>query len=110
MWLPPIAFLLLAHAGFAEGSDTQREKMLDRIEARLVLPPGAYPLKGYSRAYAWSAGRTKVRGMFSHGPDRRYWVPEAELPLVMDGGCDYVEIVFDIRVDKVEHAACNGEA
>lgn len=37
------------------------------------------------------------------------WLEPDELPMVMDGGCDLVEVIFDPRSKQVESARCNGE-
>ncbi len=86
------------------------DRILDRIEARLILPKGAEPLHSYSRAYAWVHAGKQVEGRFLLGDDRRYWTRASELPMILDGGCAFVSVLFDVRRGEVESVQCNGEA
>ena len=33
-----------------------------------------------------------------------------ELPMLLDGGCDLIEIIYDPRTDRIQSTQCNGEA
>jgi hypothetical protein len=33
-----------------------------------------------------------------------------ELPLVLDGGCGFIKIIYDPKAKRIERAECNGEA
>jgi hypothetical protein len=42
---------------------------------------------------------------------QRRWVADRKaLPTMFDGGCRVVNLVFDLKTRKVEHALCNGDA
>jgi hypothetical protein len=41
---------------------------------------------------------------------QRAWVERDSLPLVLDGGCSVVTVIYDPRIDKVTSATCNGVA
>ena len=32
-----------------------------------------------------------------------------ELPMLLDGGCDLIEIIYDPRTDRIQSTQCNGE-
>lgn len=90
------------------------QALMDRIEARVSMPPGASPLALYERYYAWEAredGVRKVFGTYVRGQGTgRHWVNQNELPLVMDGGCDIITLTYDVDADRVERVECNGDA
>jgi hypothetical protein len=87
------------------------ERIMNRIEALVVLPRRASPLREYRRTYAWESGKAKVRGIFSRiDPAGRAWVGLDKLPLLFDGGCGVVTVVFDVKRDKIERVDCNGLA
>lgn len=41
---------------------------------------------------------------------QRAWVERTKLPLVLDGGCSVVTVIYDPKADRVESVTCNGEA
>ncbi len=83
--------------------------LMDRIEAAIVLPP-PHKVSGYSRSYAWSKGGSKVVAVYDGGENERKWVREDELPLIADGGCYVINVVYDVRTAKIESVRCNGYA
>lgn len=39
------------------------------------------------------------------------WVNDyRNLPVISDGGCDVIEVIFDPRLNRIESMLCNGEA
>ncbi|HTU12517.1 MAG TPA: hypothetical protein VMG08_16625 [Allosphingosinicella sp.] len=96
--------------------DAEREAIMDRIEREIRLPAGADPLASYERSYAWQErgdGVRKVIGVYltPEGSNRgRRWVTEAELPLILDGGCSLVSLSYDVAAGRIDHVTCNGEA
>lgn len=86
------------------------------------MPSGADPLGRYVRSYAHvrEAGSREwfdvpatgdyVVGVYRPGIPRRRWVKAEELPLVFDGGCSVVTVVFDVARDRVVSTKCNGVA
>ena len=41
---------------------------------------------------------------------QRAWVEPMKLPLIADGGCSVVTVIYDPKADRVRSATCNGEA
>ncbi|MEI9850999.1 MAG: hypothetical protein WDN24_09280 [Sphingomonas sp.] len=85
---------------------------MDRIEAAVKMPAGAQPIAGYARYYAWAdKARTKVTAVYLHGghPGRK-WIGFDDLPLVLDGGCGVVSLVFDAASGTIDEIYCNGAA
>ena len=83
------------------------------LERVLVLPKGAYSLFEYTRYYAavLHDGRSMVRGEFVGGPSKVVVVKgESSLPLIMDGGCSVVNVLYDVMAHKVVQVSCNGYA
>ena len=40
----------------------------------------------------------------------RWFDSHEELPLVLHGGCGFIEIIYDPQTKRIERAECNGEA
>ncbi len=88
-------------------------KLIAHIESKLWMPPGAGPLFAYDRYYTASESNEHriVEGFFVRSGARRGAVYIVEkLPIVDDGGCDYVGVEFDVDSDAVTEISCNGEA
>ena len=93
-----------------------RLELMDQIERQVRLPEGAGPLASYARYYAWQQredGFRKVVAVYENltgAPPGRRWVADTEFPLVMDGGCGFISLSYDLAAQRVEHVTCNGEA
>ena len=100
----------------AADASAEQQAIMDRIEREARLPEGAGPLSSYARHYAWQErgdGFRKVIGVYLGVGERtpgRHWVAETALPLIMDGGCGLVTLVYNVAEQRIEHIACNGEA
>jgi hypothetical protein len=90
-----------------------------KIEMQVTNRVPDMDLKNQARFYAHSkAGR--VFAIYIYGADAETamvgipgtssWVTEQNLPVVNDGGCSVVHIVFDTKKQKIEELYCNGEA
>lgn len=140
--------LLIASLSLLGGCTTsaqrERDKLADRIEARVKLPLGAARLEDYAHYYGFDQ-RGFVVGLYAPGyaapnpsdtcekvledlttrvvpcaaqtgKDRlrtgeRRWVEKSEqLPMIMDGGCSVVTIIYDPKRDVIKDAYCNGVA
>ena len=107
-WLVPTLASLPLLACVHQTADPA-ELFLDRIEATILLPPGARPFSSYSRSYFRIEEGAKVMGVYSTlSPPGRRWVPANPGPFVMDGGCAIVTVIIDVRTETVEQAECNG--
>jgi hypothetical protein len=120
--MPVFAFLLFAVAA-GHRPPPAREALMNRIERIVKLPAGSAALAGYERVYtmltAQNAGlaapatfaprRPKVLAIYSvyGGKHGRRWETGLNLPMVADGGCGHVTIVYDIASDAIESARCN---
>lgn len=100
----------------AIGACSQRQaEVLDVLEAGVSMPAGASPLARYSRYYFVERSRgeqqAKIIGIYlaSNKPSRR-WAPFDQVPVIMDGGCAMVTVVFDARTHLFESSQCNGVA
>lgn len=87
-------------------------RLMDKIEAKVTLPPGSNPLAAYSRFYAWVDGtHAKVHAIYvSDTSPGRKWTTTDSLPVVLDGGCSIIELNYGVASDRVEWVVCNGEA
>ena len=95
----------------AEDAPTNPEtRFMDLIEATIELPPGANELDRYTRTYMF--GERKVLAIYtSYGQPGRVWVSRpADFPIVFDGGCSVVNVVYDLKTQLFTQVACNGDA
>lgn len=91
-----------------------------QIESQVELPAGAYDLNDYLRYYAFDDGHVvAVFTTFDHRSDSdqnvrtsdRNWVGDRDkLPLILDGGCSVVNIVYDPKDRSFDQVFCNGVA
>ncbi len=85
--------------------------LIARIETKMVMPQGAHVLAHYERYYAGDVvnGRRVVQGRFqwSRRSFIRIVAPE-KLPVNKDGGCDFVDLTWDVEADKMAQIACHG--
>ena len=101
-----------ASANAADQSANQPElvAIMDKIEAAARLPAGAAPVAGYFRQYAWAdIQKTKVTAIYqrSNTPGRR-WIDFDDLPMIDDGGCAVVELVYDVKTGGLDEIYCHG--
>jgi len=110
--ISPLLLLWAAALGSAQ-TPADPNVIMDRIEARIVMPAGASPLTLYGRYYAWEPrddGVRKVLGTYVRGErPERHWVRQNELPLVLDGGCGIVTLTYDPDADRIERVECNSD-
>lgn len=97
----------------------QSDALLDKIEQQVTIPPyqsGDFTLAlgEYDRYYAYDNWGNVLGIYIASGsetrPGSRKWVPLAELPIILDGGCGIVNIEFDLLSQKVVSTYCNGLA
>jgi hypothetical protein len=87
--------------------------LIAQVESQLKMPAGT-TLNGYTRYYYGimkKANRILV-GVFVHG-DKHPGVEitsEAKAPKLLDGGCDVVNLTYDIDQKRVVAIFCNGNA
>lgn len=101
----PILFLALTSC-----SAPPTPSLAEKLDSRVVMPKGAKTLNSYDRFYAKDG--TGWIGVFDstiENGGRATLVEPDDLPLVLDGGCDIVNVRFD-KNQKFVAAFCNGEA
>ena len=88
-----------------------------RVESLVKMPPGAKSIASYNRFYAIKVenGREMIWGTFlldtlRPPPPAVHIVAPEEMPVIQDGGCSVVNLLYDIREAKITAAFCNGLA
>lgn len=57
------------------------------------------------------AGREKATSdLFGQANKWRWFDNYRDLPMIVDGGCDLIEIIFDPQSQRIDSTRCNGEA
>ncbi|MCW3846085.1 hypothetical protein OF829_02470 [Sphingomonas sp. LB-2] len=99
-------------ADAADLAQTQPElaAIMDKIEGPGRLPDGAAPLAAYARYYAWAdIQKTKVTAVYVRGDTQgRRWVEFDDLPMIFDGGCGVIELVYDVKRGGLDEIYCHG--
>jgi hypothetical protein len=104
-----VTFSTAAVAAQAPRPVDPHEKFLDRVEAQIHLPAGAWQLEAYSRAYFSVQNGAKVMAIYSTlSPPGRRWVAQNPGPFIMDGGCAVVTVMIDASTGIIEQVECNG--
>jgi hypothetical protein len=107
-------FLLSACNVISENSSTSAPdapSIISDLERKIRLPSESGPLQSYDRYYFMHAPRITgvyVRSKSGTGSARQ--VKEAELPSIQDGGCDVINLEFDIEQEEFIKLFCNGVA
>ena len=83
--------------------------VMDRIEKAVRLPDGSRPLATYARNYAWAdIARTHVTAVYvGWGTPGRKWIGFDDLPMIFDGGCGVIELVFDVTKGSFDEIDCH---
>ena len=85
------------------------------IESHIQMPTGAKPIEQYARFYAQDKDKGFIHGAYLPVGEDPAWtagihiVDYDKLPIVMDGGCHFIDLVF-IRKIHALRAACHGVA
>lgn len=86
-----------------------------KIEASLLLPERAYPLTSYVRYYAQQKNgqNNYIIGAFvrKNGEEGGIKIVNyKDLPIIFDGGCSIIDMVYSVNKRKVVSLMCHGEA
>lgn len=109
-----LAAVLLSACGAAE--DPRQAATMDAIERQVQMPKEALALPRYSRFYtAAESGEiigTYVAAAHNDLPvGQRRWIGDIDhLPVINDGECFIVNVIFDPKTNRVMQAFCNGVA
>jgi hypothetical protein len=113
-------FLLAACSGPAERQHravSEQSRLMEQIERQVQLSADAHELDDYARYYAIDG--TRVVGTYVTYTDSRHDLPPGQnrwiddhrnLPVILDGGCSSVNVVYDLGTRSVEKVFCNGVA
>ena len=88
-------------------------EFIAKLESQIRLPKGASPLLSYTRYYAGSIlhGHRVIVGTYQHSGGGVVIEKSAhDLPIVFDGGCDYIEVTFDVSERRFIDVTCHGVA
>jgi len=97
----------------AEPAWTPNRQTIDELERTVKLPAGAKSLEQYSRYYAGATrnGIQVVLATYISGLNvSRIIASEAALPRILDGGCDIVNVEYDVKRHRFVAIYCNGVA
>ncbi|WP_156678354.1 hypothetical protein [Sphingomonas profundi] len=98
------------------GSTAPSFKILDELEASIVMPRDAYPLATYDREYTFNTlgSRIIVEGGFKAIKRGANSGVRRSVPLSRfegnpaDGGCGFVDVYYDPAQKKFIHVSCGG--
>lgn len=89
-------------------------ELIGDIESSIELPAEARPLATYARYYAGVTdedGRRLVRAVYVAGGGKVVIVgDETKLPSILDGGCDVIDLKYDVTNHRLVFATCHGYA
>lgn len=86
---------------------------LENLESRLRLPAGASAFGKYTRYYAADPkhGAHAIHGVLvTHGDGGLHVVPDSRLPVIFDGGCNVINVYYDMDNALSLEVRCNGQA
>lgn len=80
----------------------------------MTMPQMASPLNTYVRYFSgeFMGGRRIVIGTFVYDPqnaDVRIVAPK-QMPKILDGGCDIINLTYDVDQKQILTLFCNGES
>ena len=111
---------LLVIGACSSAAEKKHGQLIAQIEQRVQLPAGAERLARYARYYAINGNRvvatytTFVDPQVEHvslATGHTRWIDDyRRMPLISDGGCSVVNVLYDPSKQKVEHVFCNGVA
>ena len=103
-------------ASVSRGTDLTEPSLalVRRLESRLKMPKGAFPIDTYVRYYALDRTNThqKIRGKFIYDPNNAgvRLVVLNKIPQVKDGGCSVLTIEFDLDRNRMTAFYCNQDS
>lgn len=122
-----ICFFCFADVAMAQSATATLDAALIRkIESEMVMPADAKPVAAYTRFYRVGEidGRAVIEGVYLISDASYYRArsipvegisnafimkPDVDLPLILDGGCGVVEMVFDLKLQSLWRMRAAGE-
>jgi len=108
--MKPARFLIAAMLlGGCAHSLSGEEGLMKAIEGSVSLPKEAAPFGRYRRHYAWAKDDPDtVMAVYAlGGKPKRLWLPEDEMPIVLDGGCTVVTFRYNLKSKLISDLRCN---
>ncbi len=81
--------------------DVGCEVMLENFKSRSCTDAEEAKIAGQEKA---------IEDRFGQANQARWFNDYRELPMIDDGGCNLIEIIFDPQFQIIQYARCNGEA
>lgn len=81
--------------------DVGCEVMLENFESRSCTDAEEEEIAGRGKATA---------DLFEQANKSRWFDDYRDLPMMFDGGCNLIEIIFDPQSQLIQSTRCNGEA
>jgi hypothetical protein len=87
------------------------QSTVTEIESKIKLPSGSRPLSSYVRYYSSDENGTVIATyFFDSTPGRVVIVGKGDMPGIMDGGCDVINVRYSVSNRQFEQVFCNGVA
>ena len=96
-----LAFYVIPFETLITDEDVGCEVMLEDLESRPCTDEEVADMVRDDLARAERMG---------NAGQSRWFDSYGELPLVLDGGCNFIEIIYDPKTKRIESAECNGYA
>ncbi|MFL9839489.1 hypothetical protein ABS767_00815 [Sphingomonas sp. ST-64] len=96
-----VGIYVISQPADAQASEDGCEVMLKDLGSRPCNEAEKAEIAGQEKAAA---------DLFGQADQSRWFDDYRDLPRMLDGGCDLIEIVFDPKSHRVQSALCNGEA
>ena len=113
----PIAAVALLLLTACSGRSAEDAGLAAKIERTFALAHPDVPLDQTARFYVRQPDST-VRGVYyvpddsgetlAGRPGTVVWTTSDSLPDVSDGGCFVINVIFDVRADRLREVACYG--
>lgn len=96
-----IGVYVLPRPAEARVSDVGCEVMLESFESRPCTDAEEAEIAGQEKATV---------DLFGQANQTRWFEDYRDLPMMLDGGCNLIEIIFDPQSQLIQSTQCNGEA
>jgi len=106
------ALLAIAGSPLKAAVPLPSQREIQVLEQEISMPAGARPLSSYNRYYSavLRDGRRVIHGIYFGNGGKTTVAESGDLPVVMDGGCGVVNVIYDVESHKFIDVFCNGVA
>ena len=102
-----------------QASPSQDAALVEKIEKQVFTRKADLDLRRYVRLYSHD-GPDNVNGTYFYEgigglpskwrSGKRYWVEPNAIPIVSDGGCAVINVLYNIPSETLVFVSCNGDA